>query len=676
MKSPVDEIPDYPNIQKIKKGAVLFVNFALALLLAFFIVRAGEFIYLLQKNDLPADYLTVAVEAVLFDLVFFLKIIPFLFIPFVVVYFCTKEKRSRFWFFGIIGTLVVLIYVLLVKYFATAMVPLGADLFGYSVDEIRQTVSGNTGIDALSVMLLFIPLISFWALLSFFYSRVYIKPVYAYIVLIAGSVIAYLGVSAMPASASFKSDFSYNISLNKAAFFTEKSYHYFANDEIVPVIISPQPSQLAESNGLKSFNYTNEEYPFLRKDETEDVLGNFFKIDSATKPNIVFIQVEGLGRAFSGKNAYLESFTPFLDELADKGLYWENFLASQGRTFASLPSILGSLPFGERGFSDLGAKMPKHISMMDILNHNGYLSKYYGGFEMGFDNQGLFMKNAGANLIIGADDYNSNFKTASSWGYGDKDLMLKSLQTESKNPQQPFLTYIETISMHTPYTVPDQANYIELFEDRMKKMGFDSAKQKSYKQYQEIYSSIMYTDEALRFFFNEYAKLPSYKNTIFIITGDHRLPEIPMSTKIDRYHVPLIVYSPMLKRTASFKSVSSHLDITPSIVALLKKNYKMDTPSEVAWVGSGLDTATTLRNIHQYPLKQTTSSLHNYISGLHFIDQDQLFKIGENMDLEPIQDDLKSKELLFQFNQYKARNNKFKTELKLIPDSLYLKFKK
>jgi hypothetical protein len=32
--------------------------------------------------------------------------------------------------------------------------------------------------------------------------------------------------------------------------------------------------------------------------------------------------------------------------------YWENRLSAVGYTFASVPSILGSLPFGERGYNE------------------------------------------------------------------------------------------------------------------------------------------------------------------------------------------------------------------------------------------------------------------------------------------------------------------------------------
>ena len=49
------------------------------------------------------------------------------------------------------------------------------------------------------------------------------------------------------------------------------------------------------------------------------------------------------------------------------------------------------------------------------------------------------------------------------------------------------------------------------------------------------------------------------------------MPEIPMKTKIDRYHVPLIIYSPLLKQPAQFESISTHFDITPSVIVDAKE---------------------------------------------------------------------------------------------------------
>lgn len=208
----------------------------------------------------------------------------------------------------------------------------------------------------------------------------------------------------------------------------------------------------------------------------------------------------------------------------------------------------------------------------------------------------------------------------------------------------------------------------------MNRLGLTEAAKEKYRQYRNIYSTILYTDAALRHYFEEQARLPAYRNTIFLITGDHRLPEIPMSTKIDRYHVPLIIYSPLLKRSARIRSISSHLDMAPSLLAFLKQNYRIKAPDKVTWVGSGLDMDPSFRNIHSYPMKHTINNLIDYISGMYFLNDSTLFAIRENMDLEPIRNDEKLNELRAEFDRYKAMNDRFRRELKLVPESVYVAY--
>jgi uncharacterized sulfatase len=249
--------------------------------------------------------------------------------------------------------------------------------------------------------------------------------------------------------------------------------------------------------------------------------------------------------------------------------------------------------------------------------------------------------------------------------------MRKALATQRSGSREPFFDYIQTISMHTPYVVPGQKEYERVFEERMNQLDLPEAAKAKHRNDANIYSTILYTDAALRDYFEEQAKLPAYRNTIFVITGDHRLPEIPLSTKIDRYHVPLIIYSPLLKRAARIKSISSHLDLAPSLVAFLKHNYGITSPGAVTWVGSGLDMEPKLRNVHRYPMKQTVNNLIDYISGMFLLNGDTLFVIGEKMDLEPVRNDAKLLEIRAEFDQYKAMNERFQRELKLLPDALY-----
>jgi len=82
-----------------------------------------------------------------------------------------------------------------------------------------------------------------------------------------------------------------------------------------------------------------------------------------------------------------------------------------------------------------------------------------------------------------------------------------------------------------------------------------------------------------------------------LITGDRRLPELLVDTRIERYQVPLIVYSPLLKQPRAIKAAPSQFDIAPSLLAFLGHGDGLRAPDEVTWIGTGLDTEPAFRNL-------------------------------------------------------------------------------
>jgi phosphoglycerol transferase MdoB-like AlkP superfamily enzyme len=658
--------------ENLKNCTIIFGGYSLALLFAFLALRIMEFTCILLTNAPLPDIGYVVVRAFLNDVTSFPVILFVLFVPFAIVYLSTGAMKIRYWLWSISGLIIILLYATLIKYFANELVPLGADLYGYSIDEIHETIRNGVTFNTASIVLLILPTIVFWGSFSLLYSHKLKKPGYVFILF--GTIIL-LACTAfvLPARASYKTELSQNLALNKAVYFVEESCSYLTRS-----LMESEIEHDLQNDDVPTFKNIDPEYPFLRVDKTPDVLSDFLNMSPNGLPNIVFILVEGLGRSFSGPGARLESFTPFLDELSAKSLYWENFLATQGRTFGALPSILGSLPYAEKGFTNLGERMPNSLSLLHILKHGGYRIKYYMSSDQEFDNEGLFLQRQGVDVMVSLNDFGTEYQKGPGidWNFPDRELIRKTLKMEKHDQNQPYVSFIQTISMHSRYSVPDQVKYIHRFEERMTRLGLNETQKQEYRFYANIYSTIMYTDDALRLFFQEYAKLPTYQNTIFIITGDHRLPEIPMITKIERYHVPLIIFSPLLKHAANIRSISSHLDITPSLLAYLYQNYSLEIPVLVTWVGTGLDTEPAFRNIHSYPLKHTKGLLVDYLSGIYFINNENLFQVMENMDLKPIQDEIKRKQLIWEFDQYKKRNDRLIRELKLIPDSLYMRFAK
>jgi len=657
--------PGTPWPVRLGERLTAFGNLSLALLLALLTGRLMELSGVLVTTEVPRDVGTVIVAALRSDLVLFLELLVFLLPLFLACRMILRGKNADVRVYGGLGSLVLIGAGALSSYFLFSRVPLGSDLFGYSLSDILTTALGGYHFTGLSVATLLLPLAVFWVALRIFNRHPVLKARAALLLLGIAVTLTVSGVRPLPARGALRSEFAYNVAANKAALFIADAFAHLG-----PSL--PVTRRVPDS--AQQFRYLDPQYPFLRGEDTHDVLGEYFNFEpGAPPPNIVFLAVEGLGRAFSGPNAYLGSFTPFLDELAGKSLYFENFLASQGRTFASLPSILGSLPFAEQGFNSFGRGMPKSLTLLSILKRSGYRTRFFCGTRLDFDHQGDFLEQQDIDLMVGIGDYDASYYRlpGSDWGYADQEILRKALLTERDDSGRPYVDYVQTISTHPRYAVPGQEKYLRLFEDRMRELQFSEAEKANHRQYREIYSTILYTDAALRTYFEEAAKLPGYRNTIFIITGDHRLAEIPPSTRIDRYHVPLIIFSPRLSRPARIQSISSHLDIAPTLLAFLRHRYGLNAPDRVTWVGTGLDMEPSLRNVHRYPLKRAITSLDQYVSGMFFLDGDSLFAIERDMDLEPVRDDAALERLRAEFADYQARNALFQREHRLIPDGVY-----
>jgi hypothetical protein len=282
-------------LAQLKHGAALFVSLSAALFAAFFAARSIEFICLSQVSALPKDFRHVVVQAFLFDSVFFLEMLPFLFIPFVALCLITRTERTRYGTFAAGGLTLTILYAALIKYFATALVPLGADLFGYSLKDIATTIKGGAVLDAASLLLILVPVAALWAGLQFISSRRLIRPSGAFAILGAGIILSFT-VSPLPAGSSFQTELSHSLSLNKAAYFVQQSYEYFFfRGQNSAARSGTDRGKTRLPKAAQAFTYLDPEYPFLRTEDTPDVLGEFFKSEPTRPPNIVIILVEGLG---------------------------------------------------------------------------------------------------------------------------------------------------------------------------------------------------------------------------------------------------------------------------------------------------------------------------------------------------------------------------------------------
>ena len=533
---------------------------------------------------------------------------------------------------GIYGALILgvcLLSVGLGRYFATTLQPLGTDMWAYSFGEVTSTVSASTAagplfwLSAAGMGLLLVGGL-YYAARHSVSSRV----AYGGVVLMLVS----LGVP-IPERAS-DAPGTEHLATNKVAYFASESLSLLTSRS------APSPSG-ASASTAQAIEST---YPWMYRPQYPDVLGPYFEEaagERAQPPNIVFIIFEGLGTTFVGDEARYGGFTPFVDSLAQEGLYWPNTLSTTGRTFGIMPSLFGSLPYAERGFMDMGEKMPRHQTLIRLLGERGYDTHYYSGFDLSFDNVDQFLARQGIDHPIGRQTLNARFGgdpgvETRYWGYPDKEmfsLVSRILDTVDREPR---LEIYHTLQTHDPFVVPDESAYQERFEDRLRTLNLSPEARERYRTYQSKLTTFLYTDDALRQFFASYRQRPEFENTIFVITGDHRLIPIPQPSQIARYHVPLIVYSPLLARRATFQSVSTLADVTPTILSLLRGSYDLPLPERAHWLGSGLDTTRQFRSTRSMPLMRNKNQLIDYLHQDYYLAGDQLYRLTESMGLTPV----------------------------------------
>ncbi|MES2331689.1 MAG: LTA synthase family protein [Bacteroidota bacterium] len=474
---------------------------------------------------------------------------------------------------------------------------------------------------------------------------------------------------ANPSPDWFAQNGAYYLTANKLSYWVEDSYDYFrdknSGENTLTDATLKKEADFYQKN--QPFSFTSSAYPLLHSNTETDVLGSFFNLQK-TLPNIVILVVEGLSRDFSGDHAYAGSFTPFLDSLSHQSLSWDNFLSTAPGTFAAHPAIEGSLPYGKRGFSIMNV-MPDHLSLTKILKANGYHTKFLVGFNPDFDNMGGFIRLQGTDFTL--SHYPSKYKEMGvgkegwSMGYPDDALYSRSFEVMDSIPQTPYLNIYHTGTTHLPYLFEQKAQYEKLFDQKIKTMNVAPNIKKTLKQTKEVLVTFMFSDDCLRKLFHDYAKRPEFNNTIFFITGDHHIGSFPTINEIDDYHVPFIVYSPMLKQPRKFLSVNTHNNITPTILALLNDNFHLaNNPKEVHWLGGVLDTAAAFRNIQSMPFMWWDREIADYIYKEYFLSDNQLYKLNSDLtEVKYVNDTLKKqiialRENFKKINDYVCENNK------------------
>lgn len=283
---------------------------------------------------------------------------------------------------------------------------------------------------------------------------------------------------------------------------------------------------------------------------------------SETKPelhkNVVLISIESLSADFMRFYGNTDKITPFLDSLAQESLFFTNLYATGNRTVRGLEALTLCIPptAGESIIKRSNENKNK-FTTGNIFKAKGYTTKFlYGGYSY-FDNMKDFFGGNGYQ-IVDRDNFKPNeISFANVWGVCDEDMAKKAISEMNNDAKsgKPFFHHWMTVSNHRPFTYP---------EGKIDIPG--TAKSRN--------GGVKYTDYALKKFFEMAAKQDWYKNTVFVIVADHCASsagktELP----VDKYRIPGMIFSPGFIEPKKFRTVTSQIDLMPTLLGLLNFNY-------------------------------------------------------------------------------------------------------
>ena len=300
---------------------------------------------------------------------------------------------------------------------------------------------------------------------------------------------------------------------------------------------------------------------FLPESLEKKQINPILKIQSDStkrKINIVILIIESLGskQLFQSKQGI--PLTPFLDELAktQHNKYGINGIAEGKTSIECLPAMMGGIPsLLEAPFMLSNFSSNQLTGFPTICNQQGYESYFIHGAKKGSMRLDAVANSLGFTHQWFKDDFATNPEDEGSWGIHDH-FILQHLTKKIPTIKQPFMMTVFTLSTHEPYDLPN--SFLT-----------------QYKQLSPEEASYRFIDDNLCRFFERNKHKKWFKNTLFVITGDHTPVHLDnaQNTIADYFKVPIFILHPT-SMTASF-SVKEQKEIVPSIGKALHWNTQL-----------------------------------------------------------------------------------------------------
>jgi lipoteichoic acid synthase len=283
--------------------------------------------------------------------------------------------------------------------------------------------------------------------------------------------------------------------------------------------------------------------------------------------NLIAIQVESLENFVINKKVYGQEITPTLNKLLSGSLYFDNiYEQNNSGTSSDCDLMVNTSIFPIRATSTFPTyPWTQYNSLQNILNNEGYTTISTHAELPGSWNWAEPHKSFGADKLWDINEFNIDEVIGP--GLSDESY-LKQIADKIKSENQPFYTFIATLTSHGPFEMPEDKKLLDLpkeLDDNM--LG-------------GYFQSVRYADEAIKLFIDELEKNGQLDNTVIMIYGDHggvhkfyeeEIKDAPLNEnwwQENDKKIPFIIYNKDLKATTISKA-GGQVDFLPTISYLL-----------------------------------------------------------------------------------------------------------
>lgn len=304
-----------------------------------------------------------------------------------------------------------------------------------------------------------------------------------------------------------------------------------------------------------------------QNNESNSTKNRFTRI--AENKNLIVIQVEALQHFVINREINGQQITPNINKLIQRSIYFDNyfFQTAQGNTSdAEFVSNTSLFPIQE-GAVYFKYPTNQYKSIGNCLKEKGYTTMAFHGYKSGFWNRGVMYPSLGFDKFYSIERL--VFDEQMGLGLSDKSMFNQCFDILSKT-QQPFYSFIVTLSSHYPFNYFENYNALNVGEFEGTFLG-------------NYLKSINYTDAAIGEFITKLEESGLLDNSILVLYGDHFAIDKEHANELSSFlgfdvtnqiewikqqRVPMLIHIPKDKYKFTVNTYGGQVDLFPTLANL------------------------------------------------------------------------------------------------------------